>query len=178
MSHIDSNNPNSRNSRREIATADATEEVMEFELIEQIPNIPTVPAPAEQQEDTSEVVKETAAAPAKQQKEKKRTSAPAKQSKAGRPRKEKMDDTREKQPTVFRMQPDDHFRLKMMCLYNRFSMTDFLEELCLDAMDHSYRCRNAACNCEFIVRPSSTDADAELRCPACGNQKLDKVFKL
>lgn len=177
MSHINPNNPNSRNGRMAGPAKTTDEEMEEFTPIAPA-DTPAAPAPAEQQEDTSEVVKETAPVPAKQQKEKKRTAAPAKQSKAGRPRKEKMDEIREEQQTVFRMQTGDHFRLKMMCLSNRFSMTDFLEELCLDAMDHSYRCRNAACNCEFIVRPSSTDADAELRCPACGNQKLDKAYKL
>lgn len=129
------------------------------------------PMPVAQQESPSAVVAATPAAPAQ--------PAPAKQSKADRPRsKEKMENIREEQQTVFRLKTEGHRLLKMACVVNGITMTDFLEGVCLDALHHGYRCRNAACNCEFIFRSSSADTDVELCCPACGGKKLDKVFKL
>lgn len=175
MPHIDPNNPNSRNGRMASPAKTTNEEMEEFTPI--VPtNTPAAPAPAEQQESSSEAVKETA--PAKQQKEKKRTSAPAKQGRASKPRKEKMEDIREGQRAVFWLKTEDHRLLKVACVVNGITMTDFLEGVCLDALHHSYRCRNAACNCEFVFRFSSADTDVDLCCPACGNKKLDKVFKL
>lgn len=85
-----------------------------------------------------------------------------------------MADDEKKARTAVYLPPKEHKRLKMMCVDNDMAMTDFIASASIDAMYHSYQCHDPACNCEFIVRSSQSDADPV--CPMCGGKKLSRPY--
>lgn len=98
--------------------------------------------------------------------------APTEKRSVGRPKKEGPQIERRQVPFYFNAA--DHENFQILCIRLKQHMTDFGVALILDAMDNSFRCRSAACGCEFIVR---TNSENKPKCPICGNERLDRMYQ-
>lgn len=135
----------------------------------EVPQLPTTPL-AEVQP----------AAPVMEERKKtssdKRSAKPTR--KPGRPRKEEASPDRKKQASLYLL-PEDHKRLRRLCLEIDTSMTEFAEAACLDAAYFTYRCREPDCNCEFTMRRNMNDeALTPSVCPACQSKRINLVYKV
>lgn len=80
-----------------------------------------------------------------------------------------------KKQSSFYMTPADLKKLRWLCMDNNISMTDFIEQLCKDAMNASFRCKEPGCGYQFVGRTELNDAPCA--CPVCGSKRLERLYR-
>ena len=126
------------------------------------PEKPTTPEPMPQAEEP--VSQDRKKVPGKEKKEK--VAAAAK-----REKKKPAGNVPKKMMGIY-FPEDTHRKLKMAALQQDVYLTDMISSLCEDALLYTYRCNEASCGMDFVLRSSiAGPAPAPKCCPFCGSSR-------
>ena len=150
----------------EVPDLDALMKSLNGEAVQETEKEPTAKAAVDSVEPAPQEKKKT---PAKERKEK---AAPAA---AKRERKKSGSEAPKKMMGIY-FTEEMHRRLKIAALQKGEYLTDMISSVCEDALQYTYRCNDAACGMDFVLRSSiAGPAPAPKCCPYCAGTRISHL---